>query len=138
MDRTLLTRAQAAATLGVRPQQIDVWREKKDLPCSTVKFTGRRYYPEAPVRKWAKQRGKPIYEIVDPKDLEERSKRASSIWQHWQQVNARLPPSDPYAWRSSAKCPECGQQLLVHVGGNKWRCPNGCKLTRKLFQSVDD
>ena len=88
MARILLTRAQAAATLGVFPKQIDEYREKKGLPCSTLKFSDRRLYPEAAVKKWAKERGTRVYELKDPREF-----------------NCGLP--------SGAKCPKCGQRGVI-------------------------
>ena len=82
MARILLTRAQAAAMLGVRPQQIVEWREREGLPCLSRKFSGGRLYSEAAVKKWAKQHGRRVYDI------------------------------DRCFYQSSFACPNCGRSLM--------------------------
>ena len=84
----LLTRANVASTLGVRPQQIDVWREHEGLPCFTLKFSRRRFYSELAVIKWAKEHGKPVYDI------------------------------DRCFYQSSVDCPQCGQSLIHNARGH--------------------
>lgn len=145
MARILLNRAQAAAMLNVEVKQIDAWRENDGLLCFTLKFRRRRFYSEAALKKWAKKRGKPVYEIMDPKD---RSLyRPSGLWKRKCPTcgelllfnrllegrpdycicpnGCKLP--DRHHHQSSTKCPKCGWSL-VHNGRGNYKCPKGCKL----------
>ena len=125
--RVLMTLRQVAAMLGVQPKKIHRWREDYGLPYCTVLYSNRRNYPRGAVKRWAKEHGKRVYPIIDPKK-EDVTKL--SLWRVFNKLDHDEPVTDPYV-PSPARCRHCGKRLLVHINGGHWKCPSGCSLRKQ-------